>query len=198
MTAPDITAGFAEPVLDAQSVFRRMMDAFARPGSPATLGGCVAPPPMIGQAAAALLLALADHETPVWFEDAAVAGASAGWLTFQTGAPVADRPGEASFALLAEPTDIAAWSAFALGESAYPDRSATLILPVAALSGGASLRLSGPGIETETLIAPRGLPSGFVAARAANHALFPLGLDLVLTAGAEAVALPRTTAIREA
>ncbi len=48
------------------------------------------------------------------------------------------------------------------------------------------------------MIAPAGLPAGFLPAMAENHSSFPLGFDLVLASGAEALALPRTTQIREA
>ncbi|MFP5077783.1 phosphonate C-P lyase system protein PhnH [Rhizobium sp. YIM 134829] len=197
MSALFLENGFSEPVPAAQAVFRQIMDAFAQPGRRADLGGFVTPPPGMDEASAALLLALADPDTPVWFEDREVAGACAGWLTFQTGAPLADDPALASFALLSRRSDPAAWLEFPQGDSAYPDRSATLILPVAALEGGATLRLTGPGIESDILIAPLGLPEGFLAARTANRALFPLGLDLVLVAGPQALALPRTTMIEE-
>jgi alpha-D-ribose 1-methylphosphonate 5-triphosphate synthase subunit PhnH len=90
------------------------------------------------------------------------------------------------------------WVLFPAGSSSYPDRSATLILPVAALRGGAPLVLRGPGIETEALLAPAGLPAGFLDAMAANRAAFPLGFDLVLVCGGDVAALPRTTRIAEA
>ena len=87
---------------------------------------------------------------------------------------------------------------FAIGTPDYPNRSATLLLPVRALSGGAPLRLSDPGIETERMIAPTGLPTGLLATMAANLALFPRGFDLVLVHGTAALALPRTTRVRDA
>jgi alpha-D-ribose 1-methylphosphonate 5-triphosphate synthase subunit PhnH len=42
-----------------------------------------------------------------------------------------------------------------------------------------------------------GLPGDFVARWAANHALFPRGVDLVLCAGERLAALPRSVAIEE-
>ncbi len=99
--------------------------------------------------------------------------------------------------MLPQGHDPAAWTRFPLGTPAYPDRSATLLLAVRSLAGGAPLVLTGPGIETERLIAPAGLPAGFLPAMAENRSGFPLGFDLVLVAGTQALALPRTTAIRE-
>ena len=99
--------------------------------------------------------------------------------------------------MLTESHDPAAWTRFALGTPDYPDRSATLLLPVLSLTNGAPLALTGPGIETDRTIAPAGLPAGFLPVMAQNHAGFPLGFDLVLVAGEDALALPRTTRIRE-
>jgi alpha-D-ribose 1-methylphosphonate 5-triphosphate synthase subunit PhnH len=189
--------GFPDPVMNSQSVFRRVMDAFAQPGTLADLGGFVSPPAPLSQAAAAILLTLADYDTPVWFEKPDNNDDAIGWLSFHTGAPRIVDPARASFAVLEHASPVEAWAAFPVGTSDYPDRSATLLLPVESLSGGPRLKLTGPGIETERFIAPAGLPEGFVAAMAKNRAAFPLGLDVVLACGGEAIALPRTTRIEE-
>jgi alpha-D-ribose 1-methylphosphonate 5-triphosphate synthase subunit PhnH len=60
------------------------------------------------------------------------------------------------------------------------------------------LTLSGPGIKGDATLSASGLPADIAARLAANHALFPRGVDLIL-AGPDAVAaLPRTTRIRSA
>lgn len=189
--------GFKDTAFSAQAVFRRVMDAFSRPGTIVSLDGFCAPPPRLGMATGAFLLALSDYDTPVWLEDPDLRASCAAWLGFQTGAPLASEAASAAFAVLAPSTPSARWAAFAKGESAYPDRSTTLILPVSAFAGGPSLILKGPGIEHEVRIAPLGLVPDFVAAQAANRALFPLGHDLLLTCGGQALALPRTTMIEE-
>ena len=149
-------------------------------------------------AAAAILAALADGDTPVWMADPRRDGmAAARWLRFQTGAPVTDDPGAAAFAVLAEGDDPAGWARFPAGTPDYPDRSATLLLPVRGFAGGAPLALTGPGLAAERIVAPAGLPAGFVAARAGNRARFPLGVDLILVCGTAALALPRSTRVRE-
>ena len=188
--------GLADPVFGSQSVFRAVMDAFASPGRIADLGGMAQAPAPLGQASSAFLAALADYDTPVWFEDRACNAAP--WLAFHTGAPVTEDPAAAAFAVLAAQSQVGRWRHFAAGTSSYPDRSATLLLPVEALSGGTPLRLAGPGIETVAEIAPAGLPDGFVGVMAGNRARFPLGFDVVLVCGPQAVALPRTTRITEA
>ncbi len=73
-----------------------------------------------------------------------------------------------------------------------------MILPVQSFEGGASLTLSGPGIETTRGIAPLGLHRRFIETRVANRALFPRGHDLVLTTDDHCLVLPRTTRVEEA
>ena len=193
-----VEGGLADPVFGAQAIFRALMEAFAEPGRIADFGPIVSPPASLVPAAAAILASLADHDTPVWLADPHGADeAAAAWLRFQTGAPITSDPAAATFALLAEGSDPNGWNAFPSGTPDYPDRSATLLLPVRAFAGGAALRLTGPGIETSRVIGPAGLPAGFAAAAEANRTRFPLGFDLVLVCGTAALALPRTTRIQE-
>ena len=196
--AAAVEGGFVDPVFDAQAIFRSLMQALAEPGTVADLGPRVTAPASLVPAAAAILATLADGDTPVWLPEPTGADeAAALWLRFQTGAPITTDPALAVFAVLPQGHDPAAWTRFALGTPAYPDRSATLLLPVPSLAGGDALVLTGPGIETDRTIAPVGLPAGFVPALDENHSRFPLGFDLVLVSGAAALALPRTTRIRE-
>ena len=196
--ASAVSGGLRDPVFDAQAIFRALMNAFAEPGTVADLGSRVAGPEPLEPAAAAILAALADGDTPVWMAAPEGADAAAArWLRFQTGAPVTADPAIARFVVLPEGDDPGGWDRFARGTPDYPDRSATLLLPVRSLSGGPTLVLSGPGIETERRIAPTGLPEGFQPTMERNRAGFPLGFDLVLVCGTAALALPRTTRIRE-
>ena len=198
LAAAAVEGGLADPVFDAQAIFRLLMGAMAEPGTLADLGARVAAPAPLVPAAAALLAALADGDTPVWMAEPHGAGeAAALWLRFQTGAPVTADPRAAHFALLPETDDPAGWTRFPHGTPDYPDRSATLLLPVRALRGGEPLVLAGPGIAAERRVAPLGLPAGFVPAMARNRAGFPLGFDLVLVCGTAILALPRSTRIRE-
>lgn len=57
---------FADPVFQAQSVFRALMDGFARPGTVANLAALASPPSPLGKASGAVALTLCDHDTPVW------------------------------------------------------------------------------------------------------------------------------------
>ena len=198
-TARAVEGGLADPVFDGQAIFRALMHAFAEPGTIAEFDSRVGAPAPLVPAAAAVLAALADGDTPVWMaEPQGVGEAAAQWLRFQTGAPVIDDPTAATFAVLPEGDDPAGWTRFPRGTPAYPDRSALLILPVDALAGGDALLLAGPGIASERIVAPAGLPDGTAAALERNRAGFPLGFDLVLVCGTAALALPRTTRLRRA
>ena len=185
--------GFADPVFDAQASFRALLDALARPGRIATLVAPLSAAAPLSPAATALALTLCDHDTPVWL-DAAAANA-AGFLRFHCGCSIVDEPAGATFAFVAAPGAMPSLHAFSIGEDRYPETATTVVIDVPSLAGGPAVRLSGPGIETTALVAPRGLPDGFWMQMAANRALFPLGVDVVLTAGDRAIGLPRSVKV---
>ena len=192
-----VSGGFADPVFDSQAVFASIMNAFARPGTVAELGGRADPPSPVSKAAGGFLLTLADHDTPVYLAGGETGAPLGAWLGFHAGAPLAGSADAATFAYVASAAPLPDLASFALGTDTYPDRSTTIVLECNGLEGGAMLALEGPGIETMRRIGPRGLPQGFVARWEANRRLFPRGVDLVLTCGTAALCLPRTTRIRE-
>lgn len=193
-----LTGGFSEPVFESQGVFRRVMDAMARPGTIATLETLAAPPAPLGLAAGAIALALCDHDTPVYLTPALQRSPVAGWLSFQTGAPTVAERHDSAFAFLEAGAALPPFGLFAAGTQEYPDRSTTLVIEIAALEGGVPLTLSGPGIKQTTGFAPQGLPDLFCSHWADNRAIFPRGVDVILTAAHRLVCLPRTTIITNA
>lgn len=192
-----LDGGFPDAVTHAQTVFRRVMDAMARPGSQGVIDVPVAPPAPLGMAAGALLLTLCDHDTPIWLTPVLVKSALPGWIGFHTGASLTSTKPDAKFAFVEAGAPVPSLTQFALGTQEYPDRSTTLVVEITALKGGQPLQLSGPGIRDTTTIAPKGLPETFLRQWADNRVLFPRGVDLVLTCGPRFIALPRTTKIRE-
>jgi alpha-D-ribose 1-methylphosphonate 5-triphosphate synthase subunit PhnH len=201
--AARLAPGLADPVHGAQSVFRAVLDAMASPGRVVAVPANVlaaAPPAPLGPAAASALLTLCDIDTPLWLDRCTLASA-ADYLRFHCGAPLITDPAAARFAMAAEPDALPPLDAFDLGSDEYPDRSATLVVEVAGLaagkSGGTALTLSGPGIAGSAALTVGGLPDGFRAQRTALAALFPRGLDVVLTCGDRLAALPRTTRVEE-
>ncbi|MCR9122134.1 MAG: phosphonate C-P lyase system protein PhnH [Phyllobacteriaceae bacterium] len=191
-----VTGGFDAPVFDAQSVFRALMDAMARPGTVQAIAPRASAPAPLGSVAAALALTLCDADTPVWLDSASTQdGAVARWLGFHAGAPVTDDPAAAAFALIGDGASLGSFDRFARGTQDYPDRSAALIVQVPDLTDGPALTLTGPGIKHSATLAPSGLPARFATLWADNHALFPRGIDMVLAAPGAVAALPRTTRI---
>jgi alpha-D-ribose 1-methylphosphonate 5-triphosphate synthase subunit PhnH len=179
--------GFADPVGEAQAIFRAVLDALSRPGRLGSAGAGLAPPAPLDPATAAVALALVDQETPL-FLDAAMQAAGP-WLAFHAGAPVVAERARAAFVLASSWVDFPGLMA---GTDEAPEASATVILQVSALGSGTAYRLAGPGLAAPAVLRVAGLGENFVAAWAANHALFPRGVDLVLCAGTTLAALPRS------
>jgi alpha-D-ribose 1-methylphosphonate 5-triphosphate synthase subunit PhnH len=187
-----LEGGFADRPTGSAAAFRAALDALARPGQLRRLEGAT-PPAGLSPAAGALLLTLADAETPLWLAQRLRDCAVADWLRFHCNAPLEMARQRAMFAVGSwdELVPLDDWAA---GDPAYPDRSATLVVEVPALEGGAALALAGPGIEDRAVLAPV-LPGGAAAQLRANAARFPLGLDFFFTAGNRVAGLPRATRI---
>lgn len=187
-----IQQGLADLVHEAQAAFRIILDAFSNPGQVFELpAGLDVPAPEL--ATSIILLVLTDFETPLWLPPAWASGRQGAFFRFHAGAPLVTAPHEAAFAVLTVGPEEPAIGAFNQGEDRYPDRSTTIIVQCAALAGGQIVTLSGPGIESHREISPVGLPADFWAERGLNHARYPLGTDVILTAGREIIGLPRTT-----
>ncbi|MBK1667275.1 phosphonate C-P lyase system protein PhnH [Rhodovibrio sodomensis] len=190
--------GFAEPVHGAQQAFRRILQAMARPGTLQDCGRDLDPPPGLSPAMAAVCLTLADADAPLWLAPALGSEAVQGYLKFHCNAPIRDDAREAAF-VLADAAGMPALDACAQGCDRYPDRSATLVVEVPSLAadGRGAWRLQGPGIASTASLAVGGLPGDFPARWRDNAALFPCGVDLILTQGHTLAALPRTTRISD-
>ena len=191
-------AGFANPVSDAQGVFRTVMTALARPGKIVPITTSLEVPDRLPAAMAAIALTLADYETAVWLDDRLTdEPAFAQLLTFQTGAPITTSPHEAALAFCLEASELPRLESFAQGTLEYPDRSTTIIATVASLTDGEEMVISGPGIDGRETIAPRPLAEDFRRQMQLNRALFPCGVDLILAADDSIIGLPRTVEIVE-
>lgn len=195
LDADSLIGGFASPVFDAQMVFRAVMDGMARPGSRQTIGLGLQPPAPFGLAQAAIALTLCDVDTPVWLSAGLAKGAVSNWLGFHTGAVTVPGKADAHFAFFEAGSPLPAFGQFSGGTQDYPDRSATLVYELPNLDGGDVLLLTGPGIKDSATVAPQRLPDGFLRHWQDNRALFPRGVDVILTAGRDFLCLPRSCAI---
>jgi alpha-D-ribose 1-methylphosphonate 5-triphosphate synthase subunit PhnH len=190
----DIAAGLADPAHDSQRLFRAVLDAFSHPGRIVRLPE---PPDAAGplsRAATAFLLTLVDRDTPLWLAPAFDRPPVRDFVRFHTGAPIVAHPADALFAVLA-PDQMPPLDDFPIGTDPYPDRSATLVIELPSLVGGAQRWWRGPGIEARQAVALAGLSDSFWNEWAANRALFPCGVDLVFAAGFDLIALPRSIAV---
>ena len=185
MLADTLTGGFSDPAVQSAHAFRSVMEAMARPGTIQSIAGATPPAPL-SPAAGAVMLTLCDTDTPVYLTGALDCDAVRAWLAFHTGAPVMG-PSHAMFAFGTWEA-LAPLSAYQIGTSEYPDRSATLIVERDSLGAGSTL--IGPGIKDRASLS---LPEQ--AAFQANRALFPLGLDFIFTSGDQLAALPRSTEV---
>ncbi|NNU80356.1 phosphonate C-P lyase system protein PhnH [Halovulum dunhuangense] len=161
------------------AAFEALMWAFSRPGSVQAL-----PEPGLD----CLALALIDRECRVFADTPHLSA-----LVSRAGASLVPAA-EADHAFLSGHSRAReTLEALPAGSALYPDDGATLIV-AATIGEGATLRLTGPGIETETRISLGGLPEGFFALRDARIR-YPEGVDIAIVDGARLVALPRSTRV---
>jgi alpha-D-ribose 1-methylphosphonate 5-triphosphate synthase subunit PhnH len=196
LSLQDIQPGFADPVYDAQRIFRRLMDAMARPGRIVDIDADIVPPVPGLEGLSAIALTVLDFETPVYLPSGEMGEALSGWLRFHCGCPVTTDPQEAAFAILSV-TELLPISAFNSGDPKYPDRSTTLLLACPALEGGKQVSLTGPGIKEVAHIAPSGIPDGFWNEVMGDRSQFQLGVDIIMGTSNAVIGLPRTTRINE-
>jgi len=97
------------------------------------------------------------------------------WISFHIGAPFTDRA-NSNFAL-GNWSDLAPITAYPIGTSEYPDRSATPIVEMDHLTATGAI-LKGQGIQDSAVLSLLE-PAAFKA----NHRQFSLGLDFLFTCG---------------
>lgn len=200
MSAVDLQrvgAGFSDPAIAGQAVFRAVLRALSHPGRVQSVRSDAQPPEGADPAATAVLLALLDPDSTLWLSPTLAAGAAPQYLRFHTGCTLVERPDAARFAWVASAAELPALDAFALGSEFEPEFSTTCIVQVDALDDASGRTLRGPGIRDRQRLAAAGLGAEFVAQWRANHALFPRGIDLLLCAGDRIAGLARTTSIED-
>jgi alpha-D-ribose 1-methylphosphonate 5-triphosphate synthase subunit PhnH len=191
-----IASGFACPVHDANLVFRRVLQAMSRPGRVLDCGAVSAlPPPPLGSAATAVLLALTDLDTPVWLDGAARIPEVETFIRFHTGAPLVRDPNAAAFIVATAARRVPSLDDLPQGSDLAPELGCTLIVEAEDLSNDEGHLLHGPGIRQNARFTARGLSEKFWIERWQMQARFPRGIDIVFTAGRMLAALPRTTKV---
>jgi alpha-D-ribose 1-methylphosphonate 5-triphosphate synthase subunit PhnH len=190
------TSGFAEPARESQAVFRAVMMAMARPDRVQPIRPATGTPFPLSPTAGAILLTLADFETPVHLDTHLSASHPLrDWLAFHTGAPVVTDPAKAAFAVIAAGSEWPDLDDLARGTPDYPDRSTTLVCDGVRFDTGSSLRLSGPGIRGSATLRASGVPDDLAARLSVNRATFPMGIDVLLVGDGAVVGLPRSVSV---
>jgi len=83
-----------------------------------------------------------------------------------------------------------------LGALPCPEQSATLLLTIDQIGhGDINIKLSGPGIQGFESLAIKGLLPQWLLKREEWVSSFPLGVDLMLIAGCQVIAIPRSTKV---
>ena len=190
-----VQKGFAHPALDAQRIYRRVLDAISFPGRVQDMSESPEPPEGMSRAAAGYALTLFDFETLVWLDPALRAGPVEAWLRFHCGCPLTEDMQAAAFALIANPSTMPRLDEFNTGDARYPDRSTTLIVQVPDLVNGERVELEGPGIPDRIAVAPAGLPADFWTQVAENGSEFQLGVDVFVVDEENILGLPRTVRV---
>jgi len=200
-----------DEVFDSQRHYRTLLESTARPGLIGQLDDVMLDvPPVYNRATALTILtlfggdttyALVPHESQA---DEAFASGDSDFIRRRTGAKAVP-VNQAEFLVLFDAAMLPHIKDVRIGSLSYPDLGATVIVQVESISpapmqGSLPLRLTGPGIETETVVFVSGAPAEFFAARAEFNREFPMGLDMFLTcdslsAGPCVLGLPRTTRV---
>ena len=190
------TPGFANPVRDAQQVFRAVLQALARPTIPQHVNVDMLPPAPLGVTIGAVILALCDEQTPLWLDPALRAAPEVcAWIVFHTGARIVDRADDAAFVIASSPSASPRLADLARGTDEEPHRSATLVIDACCAPGMGALKATGPGIQGIADWDGAGLPREFLPQWQENHSVFPRGVDIILAAETAVLGLPRTTAL---
>lgn len=173
----------------APILFQSLSTAMDQPGLKVSLGVRGDIPPPLNRAAAAVALAVAHDDTPVW-TDIPAGSRAPQWLLARTGAAFVTEPSMASLALITNPARMPRLHRFRFGDDQRPERGALLLVQVNGFAQAGAPTLLGVG-GRQVNFSLEGLPGSFWADWFDQGRFHPLGVDVVFTCGDELVALPR-------
>jgi alpha-D-ribose 1-methylphosphonate 5-triphosphate synthase subunit PhnH len=191
-------------IFDGQKHYRTLLQCTARPGTIGQLDDALLDlPSQLKRATALLAQALFSGDISFYLDENETQAAN--FIRRETAAKSASAE-QADFLILTGGSRIEGLQQAKLGTLSFPDQGATVVLQVAAISpaplaNSLRLTLTGPGIESETVVFVLGACEEFFATLQERNAEFPLGVDVFLTcdslsAGPCVMALPRTTRVQ--
>lgn len=191
-------AGFSNEAFGSQAVFRAVLQALSHPGRTVAVEHDAQTPAVGHATSAAVLLALLDSDCTLWLSPRLAASDAGAWLRFHTGCTLVSEAAQARFVWVAQGDALPALGSLASGTDIYPDQSATCVVDVSHAEAATAdaidaWQLRGPGIQEVKALQVDGLPDDFEVQWAANQAVFPRGVDLLLATADHIVGLPRTT-----
>ncbi|MGZ9724150.1 phosphonate C-P lyase system protein PhnH [Rhizobium miluonense] len=192
MTTTLPSAGLTDPVHDSQRIFRKILQAMARPGLPRALSAEAQPPGPMSATIAAVAITLFDSGVSVWLDAYHDNTATRSYLELHTGVRVVDRLEEADYAIANGAASIP-FERLRPVDPRTPHTGTTVILHVNSLRQGDRVRLTGPGIRSDISLLVDGLSPDFWADRHHRQNEFPQGVDFILADHLSICGLPRTT-----
>ena len=194
-TVAELPAGFADKVLSAQSTFRSVMDAMARPGSVQRIVAVAGAPAAMMRGTAAIALTLFDHDTPLWLDPwMSETPEVTSWLKFHTGAPVIADSSICSFALIGDARALPGARSLCVRQQRVSGPLDDADPAGRKPDARSCARIARSRHRRHRRLAGHDPADGpFAAARDQSAALFPRGIDVVLVHDDTIVAIPRTT-----
>lgn len=174
-----------------QRIFRLLLTAFSEPGRLVQLPDEPGVPTYLLP-----VLALANSQLPIAVVDRD--GSGARLVTGFTGTPTAP-PTEARLVAVAQPVEPALLQRLPIGTAESPELAALVVLAARSIGaegvGPLTLRLRGPGVPDERKLTVDGIPRRAFEVIAERNRDAPRGLDVLLVADGEVLAVPRTCSL---
>lgn len=189
-----------DEIFDTQRHFRTLLDSMSRPGKINRFAAVNLSPPT-GLLTASAYVAFTLLNGDATYHLAGLPAEIGSYLSANTQSH-AVAVEYADFHFASGAGDAGFLASAKVGQPAYPETGATVVLQVDHLGksssvGGLQLTLEGPGIESREIVYVAGLLPSFLDGLRARNSEFPLGVDAILTSLDGCVlCLPRTTRIR--
>lgn len=188
-------SGFLDAVHDSQRAFRALLTAMSRPGTVLELPVLPDAPGGLAGAPAAVLLTLADFDTPLWLCPQARTPEAEAFLRFHCGVPLTGSPQRAALAYFASAASLPGLGEFSRGTPESPHVSTTLLLRVEGLASGRGWTITGPGVRDALRLEVQGVSADLQAVFLENRESFPLGLDVIFATRDAVACLPRSVRV---